>query len=220
MSSTSSASRRSSKLKTGLIIGAVTIACGIGVGVAMENRGDSRPFDVDGGPPQHVVGHESRVFNSLASMTQASDLVVVGRVESVERGRTVGETPDDSITFREIHLEVIDVVRGADRMRSPSEVVIEEEGWDGDGTGYTVNGIDWSRAGDVGVYFLTLKSEPQLSEDVYRLVSSYGRVLEKGETLEASGEAATEEGPWVETDVSQLTRDDLVEKIRAIGHTR
>jgi hypothetical protein len=179
------------------------VAVGIAVGtVAVQPIVSAARDEANSLPDQATraaVGKEVQGYPDVAAMTAASDLVVKATVTGVERGRTVGPK-EDTITFRKVGLDIDQVVYQRPGRPTPRSVIVEEEGWASDGTGYTMNGVAWSRRGDTGYYFLHRKTDG--SRDTYRLIGSHGRALVIGSSVALSGDNTHGEGPWGRTAVA------------------
>lgn len=133
-------------------------------------------------PEENAHAKEVYSFDDVATMTATSHLVVLGTVVSVGPGRIVGEEADGAIQLRSVGIEVLDFLHQRKTTILPRLLTIEEEGWDAQGRGYTVNGVEWSQVGDYGYFFLR-KSD---GVNTYQLVSSQGRALVVDGVLHAS----------------------------------
>lgn len=90
-------------------------------------------------------------FTSLEDLVATSDLVVVGEVTAIERGRVQpADDPHSGIGLRYVTLAVSETLRGS---APGATVVIEEAGYDADGS-FELDDMPWSLLGDVGVFFL------------------------------------------------------------------
>ena len=90
-------------------------------------------------------------FTSLEEMTATADLVVLGEVTAIERGRTLpSDDPESAITVRDVTIAITEALKGT---ASGATVVIEESGYDSNGS-FELDEMPWSRIGDIGVFFL------------------------------------------------------------------
>ena len=146
-------------------------------------------------------------------MAAASAYVFRGTVVSASPGRTVGESEDDQITFRTVVVRVLETAKG--RATRGQELEFEEEGYEADGTGYVMNGVQWSNPGDEAWYFLREGGDGYL-----RLASRHGRFTLVGEHLGPSGVEPKDPGPWRETtaeSVAAQIRDAVTGAQEIIG---
>ncbi|GAA1406072.1 hypothetical protein ACFQZ4_01335 [Catellatospora coxensis] len=136
-------------------------------------------------PTGSAHADELHHFEDVPTMLATSDLVVTAKVVKIGKGRSVGPDDGSKITFREVRLQVLSIQY--DRTGAqPAELVVEEEGWDAKGRGYTLEGLSWSKVGDVGHFFLVRKRD---APDRHRLVNSQGRVLIKDSRLDGNQRA-------------------------------
>ncbi len=130
----------------------------------------SEPFEV---PEYSVQAWEKAHYSSLAQMSGGAELIVVGVVQSVTPGRTVGE-PGATIQFRELNVRVERVLKGA----AAQSVVVEEEGIHAGGQHYSLNNSRAAKAGARAVFFLKRKAGEQ--NVLYRLTNSQSRFFLHG----------------------------------------
>jgi hypothetical protein len=117
---------------------------------------------------------------SLAELTAAADVVVRGQVVGAARGRLFGDPGREAtIESRVLTLQVEAVLHGADP--GQGQVLVEEEGWDGDGAPLVVDGAEPSQVGDAGIWFLSGIGSGE--EHRYVVVSAEGRYLVEGSGL-------------------------------------
>lgn len=148
---------------------AMALIASVGTSLATTPSGSAHPDEL----------HE---FDDVPTMLATSDLVITAKVVKVQQGRSVGPDDGSKITFREVHLKVQSIQY--DRTGAqPTDVIVEEEGWDAEGRGYTLEGLTWSKIGDVGHFFLVRKRD---AADKHRLVNSQGRVLIKDSRLQGN----------------------------------
>ncbi|WP_183094714.1 hypothetical protein [Nocardioides stalactiti] len=147
-------------------------------------------------------------YDSLDEMAAASGYIIRGRVLAAGPGRSAGTPGEDLLTFRTVDLEVLEVVKGAASVEQ--RLTFEEEGYETDGTGYVMNGVQWSFPGDEGWYYLR-----EGSDGVLRLTSDHGRFSTKGEHPGPSGHDAREHGPW-----GGVTAGDVAHRVRASSGSR
>jgi hypothetical protein len=133
-----------------------------------------------------AVSSDAPRRSSLAELAAASDLVVRGQVTDTAHGRVFGD-PGSTATIesRTLTLRIDRVLRGA--APDDDRVLVEEEGWDGDGAPVVVDGAAPSRRGDAGIWFLAEVGEAE--EHRYVVVSAEGRYLvQGGHLVGAAGE--------------------------------
>jgi hypothetical protein len=117
---------------------------------------------------------------SLAELAAASDVVVRGEVVGTARGRLFGDPGGEAtIESRVLTLRIDAVLHGTDP--GQVQVLVEEEGWDGDGAPLIVDGADPSTPGDRGIWFLSRVGSGE--ERRYVVVSAEGRYLVDGPRL-------------------------------------
>ncbi|CUR57447.1 exported hypothetical protein [metagenome] len=139
-------------------------------------------------PERSVDGREIWYDNPQA-IAKSSDLVVRARVTATSKGRTYSEGQGDEYTSRYVDLEILETFKGAEVFGS--SIRMEEEGWDAEGVGYVVNGLQWSHVGEEGYYFLS-----PLDGGTYGQRGSFGRILTTGEEVGPSGHEPDRAGPW------------------------
>lgn len=209
------------KTVIGLLLAMLITACG--------NNGLGE--ELDDHATRHADGRETAHFSSLVEMTRASDLVVKARVTEVEAGRTVGEDVDAPITFRDVSLEIDEVLfQKGQKVAEGATVTVEEEGWDANGVGYEMNSVAWSRVGDAGYFYLKRKTDVA-DGNAYRLVHSSGRALIGASPDERSSQPATyieisgdesriKDGPWsFLADLEKTGEPSLSKAIRSAAAT-
>lgn len=104
--------------------------------------------------PVDVRAEGAPSATSVAELVTSSDVVVQGRVVAVERGRAIGTTSKGIVT-RLVQLRVDRVLAGdAGIVGADGSLIVEEEGWLPDGRPVRVNGVEPTREGDAGVWFL------------------------------------------------------------------
>jgi len=153
--------------------------------------------------PENIsYASELRGFDDLGSMTATSDLVVKATVTEVVQGRTSGTAEDGgATTTREVRLRIDKVIYQRRGGKAPESVLLAEGYWDQSGTGYMVEGLNWSKVGDTGYYFLSGPDDTYTSSDHYALVWSQGRVVVTNDGIAISGDY-DHEGPWVGVNTS------------------
>jgi hypothetical protein len=91
-------------------------------------------------------------FTSLEELIATSDLVVVGEVTAIERGRVQpSDDPYSAIGFRDVTLTISETLKGT---VPGTTVVVEESAYFGDSGSFEYEDMPWSRIGDTGVFFL------------------------------------------------------------------
>ncbi len=144
---------------------------------------------------------DSTATEGLDELVASSDIVAEARVGEISTGRSVGPD-DDTITFREIRLDITRQYRG----ERVSQILLEEEGIDANGEEYQLNDLRWLEDGDEGIFFLAEKTD---APGNYRLVNTQGRILFAG----SASEFAEPEGPVAqEMGISSGDNVDLVRK--------
>ena len=111
-------------------------------------------------------------FTSLEELVATSDLVVVGEVTTIERGRVQpADDPYSGIGVRDVTVTVSETLKGT----APGTAVIEESAYFGDGSSFEYVDMPWSRLGDVGVFFLKhFEGQPV---DRFKQIHPDGRIL-------------------------------------------
>jgi hypothetical protein len=123
-------------------------------------------------------------YAALEELVAASDVVVVAEVTGIAEGRTLTDPVDPAAGIR-TRLVTVEVVRAL--VGSPPPVlIVEEEAELLDGTPIVVNGVEPSRRGDRGVYFLVASPDPDAP--YHALVNEQGRYLVDGTRLRPAGD--------------------------------
>ena len=138
-------------------------------------------------------------------MVAASDLVVRARVDTTTRGRLVGEG-EAAVVSRIDTLEIEEVLAGD---VTGSTLLVEEEGWLGDGTAIAVNGLAPSEAGMDAIWFLDRRPDAELPG--YLVINHQGRFVVDGDRLEG----ADGKDPLV-TRLEPLGPDGLTDAVRQV----
>lgn len=141
--------------------------------------GSSLPAPV-AATPVEVTAESVYRFATIDEMARASDLVVVGEVVAVERGRLVGDPDHGGVISRVVTIEIADLVRDPSGTGATT-VLVEEEGWLPDGSPLVVNGVAPTAIGDVGLWFLD--EVPTGDAVTYVVINSQGRFLDDGEAV-------------------------------------
>ena len=147
------------------VVVVLTVAAGVGiVRWTSAGDGDGSAGDTVGDVrlPLAVEASSLYQFDDLASMVAASDLVVRARVDTTTRGRLVGDG-EAAVVSRIDTLEVEEVLAGDASLDSGSTLLVEEEGWLGDGTAIAVNGLAPSEAGMDAIWFLDRRPDRRAS---------------------------------------------------------
>lgn len=155
-------------------------------------------------PERSVESKSVYLYSTLPEMARASAYVVRARVVAAGPGPTVGDGPDQ-LTFRTVTIEVEDVVKGA--AAAGDQLFFQEEGYESDGTGYVMNGVQWSAVGDEAWYYLRRSDRGELW-----LASQHGRFNLNGELPGPSGLDPRGSGPWgavSESDVDSAVRQGV-----------
>lgn len=163
---------------------------------AHEAPGERLPLDVQAA--------DLVVVESFKELAAASDAVVVARVEDVVKGRTVGgeEGSEQALTFNRVELTVVKLLRGD--LKGQATIFVEEDGWSGELEVATVNGVERSSIGDVGVFFLHLKAD-RPAAGAYRLVNYQSRFVAGERPVEGS----------LMPDIASLTPEQVEERASA-----
>jgi hypothetical protein len=165
-------------LRRGPIV-AVVLAGAVAVLLWSRTDDDEAPPRAAAPAPVAVTSDAPRLAD-LAALAAASTVVVRGEVVEAEHGRLFGEPGGDAtVESRVLTLRVDRVLRGP----SPgaARLLVEEEGWDGDGAPLIVDGAAPSKVGDTGIWFLTRVGTGE--EQRYVVVSAEGRYLERRRVL-------------------------------------
>ena len=155
-------------------------------------------------PERSVESKSVYLYSTLPEMARESAYVVRARVVAAGPGPAVGDGPDQ-LTFRTVTLQVEDVVKGP--AAPGDELFFQEEGYESDGTGYVMNGVQWSTIGDDGWYYLRKSDRGELW-----LASQHGRFNLNGEFPGPSGLDPRGSGPWgaiSESDVESAVRQGV-----------
>lgn len=162
---------------------AVVVAVVGGVVAWRATAEDPEPSVADLAPVE--VTSDAPRRSSLAELADAADLVVRAQVVGTDRGRLFGDPGSAAaIESRVVTLQVTRVLRAgpdADAPLAGDRVLVEEEGWTGDGAPLVVDGLAPSAAGDDAIWFLT--SVGTAEEARYVVVSAEGRYLVEGDAL-------------------------------------
>jgi hypothetical protein len=102
---------------------------------------------VDGLPTEALssaTGREVYSVTSVAEFVKLSGLVIIGTALAVAPGITVGEPTDGQLQWRDVGVEVEEVIHGTYNART---LTVEELGWH-EGKPTTLNHASWARVGD------------------------------------------------------------------------
>jgi hypothetical protein len=169
--------------RTAAMVALLTLATGVGIvrwTSTGNGGGDDEAAGARGPAPLPVEASSLYQFDDLASMVAASDLVVRARVDSTARGRLVGEG-DAAVVSRIDTLEVEEVLAGD---ATGTTLLVEEEGWLGDGTAIAVNGLAPSETGMDAIWFLDRRPDPEVPG--YLVINHQGRFVVDGDRLEGA----------------------------------
>ena len=187
-----------------LIVLAAASAAAIAVLLITIPTGDGVPAP---GEPLAIKAETPR-FRTLADLTAAADLVVIGRVTGIREGRVI-DSPGAGIRTRLIDLTVERLLAG---QLAQSTLVMEEEGWLTNGTPIIVNGIAPSRAGDLGFYFLFRGRSPEFPH--YTLIGEQGRYLVDPEDGSLTGAQGDEGLSQLITALTAAELESLLEQLQ------
>ena len=164
--------------RTATVAALLAVAAGIGT-VRWSAPGDGGQANDAGDEPAPLAVSASSLyqFDDLAAMVAASDLVVRARVDSTARGRVVGDGAA-AVVSRIDTLDVEDVLAGE---QAGSTLLVEEEGWLGDGTAIAVNGLAPTEAGMDAIWFLDRRPDPEVPG--YLVINHQGRYVVDGDRL-------------------------------------
>lgn len=163
--------------RTGPLL-AVAVAALAGTAIALA-RPDDAPAPPAPPAPVAVTSDAPRL-GSLVDLVASSDLVVRGVVTRAEHGRVFGDPGSEAtIESRTLTLRIDQVLHGT--VPDGHQVLVEEEGWDGDGAPLIVDGAAPSAEGDDGIWFLVDVGTAE--EQRYVVLSSEGRYLVRGDHL-------------------------------------
>jgi len=158
-------------------------------------------------------------FTSLEELVATSDLVVVGEVTAIERGRVQPDPdPASRIGLRDATLTVFETLKGT---VPGAAVVIEESAYDGDGS-FEYEDMPWSQLGDVGVFFLTHSTGQPA--DRFRQIHPDGRILthyrgDDGESHMYDGTVEMFSHTQLGSTLTELAPDSAAEHVRqAVVH--
>ena len=181
---------------------AITLASACG-GASSESKVESGLLGQ--APVSHVDARETVRASALDELVQASDVVFVGVVRAVKRGRTVGEKPE-AIQLRDLEVTIEEVWAGS----APGAVVhLEEEGLVG-GRSYSINHSKWGSLGDRAIFFAVNKGGSEA--DFFRLTSTQGRffIMQDG-SLRGNYEDAADP---LTVEVERLSISELEGRVR------
>lgn len=121
--------------------------------------------------PDGMMQMKYPLYDSVDSLTVDSDLIVRAEALKVSEGRTVGESDDDSTQFRNIELDVEDVMFS--RLKDlPAPFIIEEIGWVATKSVADPD-LPWLREGQRAILFIRLDQ----TTGTYSYVAPQGRIL-------------------------------------------
>ena len=153
---------------------AMRVVAATGVLLAAAACGSQPVVQVAEEKPDSVAhaGRWQYHFTSLEELIATSDLVVVGEVTAVERGRVQPDPdPASRIGLRDVTLTISETLKGT---APGAAIVIEEIGYDADGS-FELDDMPWSQLGDVGVFFLKqFEGQPA---GHFRQIHPDGRIL-------------------------------------------
>jgi hypothetical protein len=193
--------------RTAAVIALLAVAGGVGIARWSSTGGDAPAADATAGPaPLPISASSLYQFDDLVSMVEASDLVVRARVDSTARGRVVGDG-EAAIVSRIDTLQVDEVLAGD--AAAGTTLLVEEEGWLGDGTAIAVNGLAPSEAGMDAIWFLDSRPDPEVPG--YLVVNHQGRYVVDGDRLRG----ADGRDPLV-TRLEPLGPDGLADAVRRV----
>lgn len=158
-------------------------------------------------------------FNSLMSMAATADIVIIGTVESITRGRAryvcddpsgVCEPSDSNYSgqLREVSIS-IEMLAGGESV--DGAIILEEWGYDRKGNPFEIEEAPWSRIGDRGAFFL--RQWPSQPDGHFYLVHPVGRILTH------RGAANESEGPTAYPHTVSFADGELADYIRGIPVT-
>lgn len=183
-------------------LGPIVATATLLVGAACGTDSESAAPDYGSQPELSVEGKSVYHYDNLSEMAADSAYVFRGTVVSASPGRTVGESKDDQLTYRTVVVRVLETVQGP--ATPGQELEFEEEGYETDGTGYVMNGVQWSTPGDEAWYFLR-----EAGGGYLRLASQHGRFNLAGKSLGPSGLEPKDIGPW-----SGITAHNVAVQVR------
>jgi hypothetical protein len=93
----------------------------------------------------------SPMFTSTESMAVNSDIIVLGTVTGIDKGRKIAEGVE-SVQFRDVTIS-IEAVAFSRLQSRPDAVVVQEMGW-ANGKSVEDEDMPWSKRGDRGYFFL------------------------------------------------------------------
>ncbi len=167
----------------------------------MSSASFSRAMD----RPETVL-HASRppgyIFKSLPRLVATSDVVVVGTVESAEKGARI--VPDDDLYHRAVTVSVTDQLYGPS---VASTITVREDGYNGD-TPFELEEQPWLYPGDRAVYFLAQPGDAPPHH--YNIIAAPGRL-----TIEEDGSVSTKAIDPIARELDGRSWDDVKQAIRA-----
>ena len=162
---------------SGLLVLIPVLITAVGLVIFQIQRDDSAPDPIR-------ISATSPTYDSLQTLTEASDLVAIGTITEAEPGRTISDpsNPDAAIRTSLFVLRLETVLRGPDVDRA----VIEHETALADNTPIIINGIQPPTVGERGLFFLVAGRSPDFPH--YAFTNDQGRYLLDGDRLTALGQ--------------------------------
>lgn len=186
----------------------VVAGCGdddaaIGAADATSSQNVALPTE----PASSGAAREVFQIDSMQSLIDQSDLVILGYATAVVPGRNAGHDVGGRLGFRDVTVEVQQVLHGN---YTADTLTLEELGWK-EGEPFTINEAAWAAPGDT--MLMGLKATPNGSTEAgprYILTSSATRFF-----LESDGDVQTnylnprEAGPFV-AEAASLSVEQIV----------
>ncbi|WP_328400124.1 hypothetical protein OHS70_23365 [Streptomyces sp. NBC_00390] len=121
----------------------------------------------------------------MSELVGTSSVIVKGTVLSAAPGRKVGSAADGGVDqARDVTVQVNLVLKGGG-YTIPTNIVVEEWGWDEAGHAYQMEHLSWSQVGDVGYFYLEA-ADPMITK--WRYVNTQGRVQIKDGLVRSSAD--------------------------------
>jgi hypothetical protein len=149
-------------------------------------------------------------FSDLSTMVATSDAVVVGVIESTNRGPKLGEA-GWALQLRVVDVRIEEVLHGD---VSRGDGMFYELGWGSQGQPLLVNDTIPSDAGQQGIFFLRRADSPSLAGAFVYTNSQARYLLSERGSLEPANQEDSFSGSLAERGFEQLRRDVLRESER------
>jgi hypothetical protein len=156
-------------------------------------------------PPENpALGHADEAVQaaSVAELAAASELVVIGEVQSAEPAQLIPDGPDGKgRQYEHLQVQILEVLVGNEV--AGGQIVVRQASLDHDKVAVT-NGLDPAQVGECAVFFLV----PSKASDTWRVTSSQSRYSIDSAGRLIGAESDSHDSPVV-TQVEALTLSEL-----------